>query len=198
MLINNFAKLSRTSKNAFSASLIVIAVLAIYNWVIVPRTTYLLAAQQYESVMDSVIKKNKTISSRVKVKRKELQELREQSSQLYSTLFSPDKAGEFFSDLQAISEETGCIVYSVNLVTNKQNPKKDGQLRDNLGLETKSAVLSVVGVYKNITKLIERLQSRTQKVWIDSINLRALRQNSDRLRCDITITICIITDEEEA
>ena len=197
MLIDNLAKLSRTSKNAFSASLIVITALAIYNWKVAPHATYLLAAQQYESVMDSVVKKNKTISSRVEVKRKKLQELREQSSQLHSTLFSPDKAGEFFSDLQAISEETGCIVYSVNLMTNKQSPNRDGQLRDSLGLETKNAVLSVVGVYRNITKLIERLQSRTQKVWIDSINLRTLQNNPEQPRCDITITICIITDEED-
>lgn len=197
MLINLLAKLSRTSKNAFSASLIIITVLVIYNWIVTPRVTYLLAAQQYESVMDSVVKKNKAISSRIEVKRKKFQELREQSSQLHSTLFSPNKAREFFSDLQAISEETGCIVHSVNLVTNKQSPKKDGQLRDSLGLETKNAVLSVVGVYKNIIRLIERLQSRTQKVWIDSINLCALRHDSDQLRCDITITICIIMDEEE-
>ncbi|MGD8786299.1 MAG: hypothetical protein PVJ60_02660 [Phycisphaerales bacterium] len=197
MLINYLSKLSRTSKNAFSASLIVLTTLVMYNWMVAPRATCLLAAQQYESVMDSVVKKNKVISSRVEVKRKKFQELREQSYQLHSTLFSPDKAREFFSDLQAICEETGCIVYSVNLVTNKQRPKNNEQLQDSLGLETKNAVLSVVGVYRNITKLIQRLQMRTQKVWVDSINLRALQHNKDQLRCDITITICIITDEEE-
>ncbi len=198
MLVNNLTKLSRSSRNAVSASLILIAALAMYNWIVAPRTNYLLAAQRYEFVMENMVKKNKTIDNRVNIRKKKLQELREQSAQLQSTLFTPDQAREFFSDLQAISKETGCIVYSVNLITSKPNPIKDGQLQDTAGIVTKSAVLSVVGVYKNITKLIERLQSRTQKVWIDSVNVRTLNNNSDRPRCDITITICALTDKEPA
>jgi len=198
MLVDNLTKLSRSSRNAVSGSLILIAAIAMYNWIVAPRANYLLAAQRYEFAMDNVVKKNKTIDNRVKVKKKKLQELREQSAQLQSTLFTFDQAREFFSDLQAISEQTGCIVYSVNLITNNPNPIKGGQLQDTAGIVTKSAVLSVVGVYKNITKLIERLQSRTQKVWIDSVKVQALNNNSDRPKCDITITICALTDKEPA
>jgi hypothetical protein len=198
MLVDNLAKLHPSSRNAVSASLILIAALAMYNWIVAPRTNYLSAAQGYESVMDNIVKKNKTIDNKVKASKMKLQELREQSAQLQSTLFTFDQAREFFSDLQAISEQTGCIVYSVNLITNNPNPTKDGQLQDTAGIVTKSAVLSVVGVYKNITKLIERLQSRTQKVWIDSIKVQALDNNSDRARCDITIAICALTDKEPA
>jgi hypothetical protein len=198
MLVDNLAKLSRSSRNAVSASLILIAALAMYNWIVAPRAKYLSAAQRYELVMDNMVKKNKTIDNRVNIKKKKLQELREQSAQLQSTLFTFDQAREFFSDLQAISEQTGCIVYSINLITNNPSPNKDGQLQDTAGIVIKSAVLSVVGVYKNITKLIERLQSRTQKVWIDSVKVQALNNNSDRPRCDITITICALTDKEPA
>ena len=198
MLVDNLTKLSRSSRNAVSASLILIAALAMYNWIVAPRTNYLSAAQQYKFVIDNMVKKNKTIDNRVNIKKKKLQELRERSAQLQSTLFTSDQAREFFSDLQAISEETGCIVYSVNLITNNPNPNKDGQLQDTADIVTKSAVLSVVGVYRNITKLIERLQSRTQKVWIDLVKVRTLNNNSDRPRCDITITICVLTDKEPA
>jgi len=198
MLVDNLTKLSRSSRNAVSGSLILIAAIAMYNWIVAPRANYLLAAQRYEFAMENVVKNNKTIDNRVNIKEKKLQELREQSAQLQSTLFTPDQAREFFSDLQAISEETGCIVYSVNLISNKPNSIKDGQLQDTAGIVTKSAVLSVVGVYKNITKLIKRLQSRTQKVWIDSVQLRTLDNRSDQPRCDITITICALTDKEPA
>lgn len=198
MLIDNLTKLSRSSRTAVSASLIMIAALAMYNWIVAPRTNYLLAAQRYEFVMENVVKINTSIGNKVETKKKKLQELREQSAQLQSTLFTPDQAREFFSDLQAISKETGCVVYSVNLISNVPNPIKDGQLQDSAGIVTKSAVLSVVGVYKNITKLIERLQSRTQKVWIDSVKVQALNNNSDLPRCDITITICALTDKEPA
>jgi len=195
MLVNNLAKLNRSSRNATSASLIVIAALAMYNWIVAPHATYLSAAQRYESVTDNIVKKNKVIGNRVKTKKMKLQELREQSAQLQSTLFTPDQAREFFSDLQAISEETGCIVYSVNLITSRPGPK-GGQSKDTSGVVTKSAALSVIGVYRNITKLMGRLQARTQKVWIDSVKVRTLDYSLDRPRCDITITICVITDKE--
>lgn len=197
MLVNNLAKLSRSSRNAFSVSLIVIAALAMYNWIAAPHTNYLFAAQRYESFMDKIIQKNKVIDSKVKVKKKKLKELQEQSVELLSTLFTPDKAREFFSDLQAISEETGCIVYSLNFIDDKPDTKS-GQPQQTAGVVTKSAVLSVVGVYRNITSLIQRLQSRTQKVWIDSVRIRTLDRSLDRARCDITITICAIENEEAA
>jgi len=197
MSVKHLAKLNRSTRNATLALLIVIASLAMYSWIVAPHATYLSTAQGYESVMSNLIKKNKLISNEVKVKRKKLQKLHEQSAQLQSTLFTSDKASEFFSDLQAISEETGCMVHSLNLISDKPNPK-DKQAEDSSGVATKSAVLSVVGVYKDIARLIKRLQARTQKVWIDSIKVLTLEYSSDRPRCDITITICVITDKEIA
>ncbi len=195
MSVKHLAKLKRSTRNAALASLIAIASLAMYSWIAAPHATYLSTAQGYESVMSNLIKKNKLLSNNVKVKRTKLQKLHEQSAQLQSTLFTSDKAREFFSDLQAISEETGCMVHSLNLISNKPNPK-DKQAEDSSGVATKSVVLSVVGVYKDIASLIKRLQARTQKVWIDSIKVLTLEYSSDRPRCDITITICVITDKE--
>jgi hypothetical protein len=109
----------------------------------------------------------------------------------------PDKAREFFSDLQAIAEETGCSVYSVNLVDSKQNAQP-GLSEDTAGIVVKSTILSVAGSYKNITQLIHRLQSRAERVWIDRINLRTVDYDLDQPRCDITITICTFADKEQA
>ena len=195
MLINTLAKLSRSSRNAASVSLIVIAALGMYNWIAAPHATYLLAAQRYGFVVDDIVKKNKAIDNKVKIKEKKLQELQEQHVELQNTLFTPDKAREFFSDLQAISEETGCIVYSLNVINSKP---KSGQPKQTAGVVTKSAVLNVAGVYRNITNLIQRLQARTQKVWVDSVKMRTLDGSLNRARCDITITICAIENEETA
>jgi len=197
MLVDKLTKFNRSTRHTVSVSLIVIAALAMYNWLVTPHADYLSAAQGYESVMDNVVEKNKTISNIANIKRKKLQELSEKSAQLQSILFTPDQAKEFFSDLQAVSEETGCVVYSLNLMTNKPSPK-DRDSEDTSGIVTKSAVLSVVGVYRNIAKLMERLQARTQKVWIDSIEVLTLDYSSDQPRCNITITICALTDKETA
>jgi hypothetical protein len=61
MLVDNLTKLSRSSRNAVSASLILIAALAMYNWIVAPRTNYLLAAQRYEFVIEKVVKINTSI-----------------------------------------------------------------------------------------------------------------------------------------
>ena len=192
MLAKHLAKLNHSARHTVSASLIVIASLVMYKLLVAPHVAYLSVAQGYESAMTSLVNKNKLIDSKVKVKRKKLQELQEKSAALQSTLFTSDKAREFFSDLQAISEQTGCVVLSLNMI--KKNPREK-QLEDNTGIVTKSAVLSVVGLYKDIPRLIKRLQARTQKVWIDSIKVLTVEYNSDRPRCDITITICEIQDK---
>jgi len=195
MAVKHLAKLKPSTRNATLASLIVIASLAMYSWIVAPHAAYLSTVQGYESVMSNLKEKSELISKNIDVKRKELQKLREESTQLQGTLFTSEKAREFFSDLQAISEQTGCMVYSLNLISSTPNPKNK-QLEESSGVATKSAVLSVVGVYKDIARLIKRLQARTQKVWIDSIKVLTLEYSSDRPRCDITITICVIADKE--
>jgi hypothetical protein len=195
MLIKHLLKVNPSTRYAVSASLVVIALLAMYNWLVAPHAAYLSVAQGYESVTANLVNKNRIISSQVKVKRKKLQNLQEKSTQLQSTLFTPDKAREFFSDLQAISEQTGCMVQSLNMI---QNNPREMESENISGIITKSAVLSVVGLYKDIPRLIQRLQARTQKVWIDSIKVMTVEYNSDRPRCDMTITICEIQDKGDS
>ena len=192
MLVKHLLKVSPSTRYAVSASLIVIALLAMYNWLVAPHAAYLSVAQGYESVTANLVNKNKIIGSKVVVKKKKLQDLQEKSALLQSTLFTSDKAREFFSDLQAISEQTGCMVQSLNMIKNNPNEKESENIS---GIITKSAVLSVVGLYKDIPRLIQRLQARTQKVWIDSIKVMTVEYNSDRPRCDMTITICEIQDK---
>ncbi len=192
MLIKHLVKLNHSARHAVSASLIVIALLVMYKCLVAPHAAYLSVVQGYESSMTSLVNKNKIIASKVKINRKKLQDLQEKSATLQSTLFTYDKAREFFSDLQAISEQTGCMVQSLNMI--KKNPREK-QLENNTDIVTRSAVLSVVGLYKDIPRLIKRLQARTQKVWIDSIKVLTVEYNSDQPRCDLTITICEIQDK---
>jgi hypothetical protein len=191
MLVENFAKLGSTARNATSASLILIAALAMYKWIVTPQTAYLSAARGFESAMDRVVEQNKSVAKQVELKSKELKVLRENSTQLQSILFTPNQAKEFFSDLQVISEQAGCAVHSINLISDRRKPKNE-----RLGIVTSGVALSVVGVYKDIVKLIERLQTRTQKVWIDSIEMRTLDSSSDKAICDLIVTIGQITDKD--
>lgn len=191
MLVDSFAKLGGSTRNATSAALIVIAAFAMYKWTVTPQTTYLSSAKGYESAMDKIVEQNKSIAMQIEIKKKRLQTLRENSTQLQSVLFTPDQAKEFFSDLQVISEQAGCTVYSINLIDDKRDPENE-----RLGVVTRSAAISIVGVYRDMVKLIERLQARPEKVWIGEIEVQTLDSGSDKARCDLTVTICQIMDKD--
>jgi len=195
VLIDNFAKLNRSSRRAVYAALIVIAAIATYNRIVAPHVTRLSAAQRYEFVLGDIMKKNEVINKLVESKRKELQQLREQSARLQNALFSPSEAKEFLSDLEVIVEETDCAVYSLNFKTSEPGLKNEWD-KDASGIAANSVMLSVTGVYDNIIRLVEKIQMRTRRVWIDSLKIKALDGKSPQLKCDMTITIYIIRDKE--
>lgn len=197
MLIDSLAKLNRSSRSAISAALIIIAAIAMYNRIVAPHAAYLEAAQQYGSVIADIAKKNEVVSNTLKSKKKRLHILREHVDELQSTLFAPDRARAFLGDLRAISEEAGCTVNSLNFTRNEARVT-DGQAENTSGIAAEGATLSVTGVYSNIIRLAARLQARTKRVWINSVRIKSLDDNSAQVKCDISITIHTVQDKEAA
>ncbi len=195
MVFGSLAKLNRTSRYAVFGALIIIATIAMYISTVAPHVRYLSAAQQYECVVGDIAKKKKTVSNTVKGRKKELQKLQEQCVQLEGTLFSPEKAKEFFSDLCPLSERAGCTVHLLRFPPSAAGPG-GGQSKNLSGIVAKRAILSVAGVYGNIISLMERLQGRAQKVWIESLEIQSLNDGSTQLKCDITIVIYTIQNKE--
>jgi hypothetical protein len=161
-----------------------------YKWTVMPHVTTLSSTKAYGSAIKNLATESREIAQKVEVRRSKLKELREQSTQLMSLLFTSDQGNEFFSDLEVISEQTGCTVHSINLITG------DNTKIEHLGVRTRSAELIVIGSYDNITKLIKRLQGRSQKVWIDTLSLQAVEQNSNKVGCTLTLTICETLDKD--
>lgn len=191
MLVENLARSSHSRRNAVSAALIIIAALAMYNWTVRPQAANLSSAKAYEHITVENARESRTVAAKVEMRRKKLQELREKSAQLLNTLFTSEQAREFFSDIEVIAEQTGCTVRAINLLGNGQKPE-----HKHLGVRTRSAELNVVGLYGDIVGLIRRLQSRSQRVWLDSLELQAVEYSSDKVGCSLTITICEIVDKD--
>lgn len=197
MLVDSLVKLNSSSRNAIFAALTAIAAIAMYNWIVAPHVTYLFAVQQYEPVVGDIVEENKIISDSLRSKEKKLEELREQFAQLRSSLFTSDETKEFFSSLKTIAEEAGCTVSSLNFTASRPDSVAK-RSEDTSRIVANSAMLSVIGGYDNIVRLVERLQGRTQKVWVKSVKMKIFDVNSARLKCDITITMYTIQDEETA
>jgi len=191
MVFDNLARLSRTTRYAVFGALIMILTIVTYDSIVAPHVGYLSAVQQYEYVVGDLAKRTKIVSTTVKTRTKELEKLQEQCQQLEGTLFSPKKAKEFLSDLRPLSEEVGCAAHSLRLITNERGSEEDNT-KNPAGIVANRAMLSVAGMYGSIISFMERLQAYTQNVWIDSLTMQALNDDSNELKCDMRIVIYTI------
>jgi len=155
MLSENQIKSIRSSKNIVFAVFVVIEAIALYNWVVTPHLNSLRAAQKYESVADKLAKKSQIISTNAKLKEKKLGQLQEESKYIYVKLFDPVKAKEFFSDIQAMAEQTNCIIYSLNFLPTDSEINA-GQPKISSCITVHRVVFSVGGGYKDIVALISK------------------------------------------
>jgi len=195
MLSQNRIKSIRSSKNAVFTALVIIEAIALYNQIVTPHVNYLRAAHRYESVVDELAKRSLIINNNVTAKKKELEELQEKFEHIRIKLFDPVKAKEFFSDIQAMAEQTNCVIYSLNF-----SPTDSVADTDNLGVSSHitadRATLSAVGGYRDIVALINKLQGRSRQVWIDSISIEPISNSANQLKCDVMVTIYVIHDKE--
>jgi hypothetical protein len=197
MLTGSINKLNRSSQNAVFAALVIISTIAMYSWIVAPQISYLSAAQQYESAVGNIMDNNKALARKIEAGTKKLKESHEQLLRSQNVLFTPEEAKKFFGDLQTTLEETGCTVHSLNLVGSK-TPPKNKRSKDTSGIVANSAMLSVIGQYNSIIRLLEKLQNCNQKIWIDSFKMEIFDFGSAQLKCGMTITIYTIQDKEAA
>jgi CRISPR/Cas system CMR subunit Cmr4 (Cas7 group RAMP superfamily) len=177
-----------------------------YNWIVAPHVNCLSAAQAYNWAVNKAVEKNKAASREIKTKTKKLEELNQQIAISRGALFTPDEAKKFLSNLQTISEEAGCTVRSLNIVMStpsSKNKKKQHKgasvgIQDNSGIVSNSAMLTVTGEYNSIVRLVEKLQNQTKRIWMDSFKIETISSDPAQLKCDITIIVYTIGNEEAA
>jgi Tfp pilus assembly protein PilO len=183
--------LTYSSKNAVLVVACCIAVVAFYNHFVAPHRNCLRAAQTYETLIGTLESKNKIIATYVKTKKKELQQLQHKSQLIDASLFDDVEAKQFFSGIQAAAEQANCIVDSLKF---PQDRKRDSTSRPSQAVEASRMTLSVTGGYRNIVALINKLQDRPERVWIDSLRIKSTA--SGLLRCNMTITVYVMPDKE--
>jgi Tfp pilus assembly protein PilO len=195
MLIDNLANLNRSTRTVVFAGLVIIAAVAMYDWVLAPHITCLSASQQYESVVNKAVEKNKAVARELETKTKKLEELYKQFDESRSILFAPGEAKALFSDLQAIAEEAGCTVHALNLIGNKSSSRDRQKTEDTSDIIANSATLTVSGGYDSIFGLVKKLQNHAKKIWLDSFEMKVVDLGSGRLECSMTITVYTIQDK---
>ena len=196
-MVERWIKSNVSSKYILIAAVVLIGVVAFYNWVVVPQTGYLMAAQKYESVAAELAKKSQKMNKDMQSAKKDLSELQKKFKQFHTSLFDPNGADKFFSGIQNVAEDVKCVVNSLNLTPIYQSSKTGDSGAVNV-IASRRATLSIAGNYRNIIKLMNKLQERPEQVRIDSVSIRSIDNNSDRLKCDMAVTVYVIRGSEES
>lgn len=193
MLSEDNIKSIQSSKNVAFAAFVVIGTMIFYNHIIVPHVNYFHTTQKYAQAMDKIAKKTKTVHTITKLKKKQLEELRNDFKDIHTRLFNSVQAEEFFSDIQVIAEQADCTVYSLSFSAANTAIEETDHSKITKNISTNPVILTVAGNYSNIVNLINSLQNRPKQVWIDSINIEAI-DDSGALRCELDIRIYVICD----
>jgi Tfp pilus assembly protein PilO len=186
MLVEKIIQINRSHRRVLLISLVVIAAVAMYGWILSPYTSQLLAAQKYNYTLDSAIHKTGVMGTLLEVKEAKTGELTKKSDQLRNQLFTPQEARQFFSSLPAAVRQTGCVTQSVSTAPEAQR----GSQSDSSGIVAKNATVTVIGGYNNIIKFLEGLQTSEHKVWIESVRIDA--GGAGKLKCQVLLTLYCI------
>ena len=172
----------------------IIGALAVYSWAIRPHVDSLRAAQRYERAMTERVDLREGIEEDLLAQRERLATLRAERATFSAMAFSPAEAVQFHSDLQAICHEAACRVAWLNYGRD-ESVARYGERGATSAMVIRSASLTIHGTYGNVTRFLEVLRTRPQKVWIDSFEITVLPSEPDRVVCDMMITICV--DQEK-
>ncbi|MBC8481533.1 MAG: hypothetical protein H8D47_02580 [Planctomycetes bacterium] len=191
MLIDRWTKTNFASRNVILSGLVMIAAIALYNWLIQPHVGYLWATERYEQVSNKLINKNKGLTVDVAGKRKTLKDLEREFESVCGYLFELEEAKQFLSNIETMAEQTDCQLRSLDF--SPLDPQKaNGIEESDTSVISNTAVLSLTGGYSNIVALINKLQNQQGRVWINSINITLLPRVG--LTCEITIKFYIISE----
>jgi Tfp pilus assembly protein PilO len=194
MLRDRLIKSSSSSKMIVSASVVLIVAIAAYNWLISPQTTYLHAANMHETMMLNAEQKTSTIKKQIQQSQTQLDTLQIQIAKIQDKFFTPDRAKEFFLDLEPISLQYNCNIESFEF--KPEISSKNKNRKSTSAITAKSAQVVLSGTYPNIVKFIKKLSGFAERVCIDDISLEPVYLGSRRLNCNMTVTIYLIQDKE--
>ncbi len=195
MLMDRIGKINTNTKIFMSVSMVALVGIAMYNWAVSPQTSYLQAAQRYETMMSNAGEKTTVIKNGIQDKKKELERLHEEIVATKDSFFTLKTSREFFSDIVPILNQSDCMMDSLTFkptssVTSDEDTEMDS------GITEKRATLVFTGQYESIIKFLRRLSGYSQHIMIDSLVIESLRSGGKQLACHMTITIYLIEEKE--
>ncbi|MFA6177126.1 MAG: hypothetical protein WC765_11170 [Phycisphaerae bacterium] len=173
-------------KNVTAVALVLIAVIAIYNWFVTPHSNYLMAAEKYTDAAKAMEKTGRIIESELKLKQKKLDEFAGQFDSAKQAYFDVETAKTFLAGIQSQAEKNKCLVDTLKFSPARQVITAD---TNDIDIKEYQVNLGVVGQYADIVMLLDALQNRKQKVWLDNIKLKLKDPSTGYLECQAVMSL---------
>jgi len=186
----------KATRHAFSAALVLIGVLALYNQVLAPHLGYLHAMQRFGAVVDRVAEERDRISSTLDAKVSQWHALQHELTGLDEGVFTADDAKAFVRGLLPLVEETGCVVVLADFA----GPGKADRVEEPnqpVVIEASHVNLVVRGQVDTLSLLLQRLGDHRPKIWIDSCQCDFAEGGARQAECSLALTLYAAQDRLE-
>jgi hypothetical protein len=196
VIADHLRRYPKAARNASSAALLTIGVLALYNWMLAPHVGYLHAVQRLGPVVGRVTQERERIRSSLDGKVSQWRTLQQDKAKLDEGVFTEEQAKAFVRGLLPIVEETGCAVLRAEF-----NPDAKTQRLDEPNLpvviEVSRMNLDVLGQLDQVSALLRQLRDSRPRAWIDSCQCDFSGGATGQVECNLALALYVIVDRQE-
>lgn len=182
-------------RHGSSAALLLVGVLAGYNWLLAPHVGCLHAMQKLESAVGRVVEEKVRIGRTLAEKAGQRQALQRELAELEQGVFTPGQARTFRPGLLPLVEQTGCTVVTADFARpGKSDREEDPNVP--VMVEASSLSLDVEGTAGQVAALLQRLRDHRPRIWVDSCRLDFPGGDSGRTACHLGLTFYIVAERK--
>lgn len=186
-------KVLASRRYALTMALFLIGVVALYNRVISPHMGYLHAVQRLEPVVTRMAEELDAVGSARDEKLATMRDLRAELARVQEGLFPHQEAQTFIQDLPTTVAKAGCLIGAADFSVDVEETDDPNT---SVVIEALHADCTIVGHYDEITALLQLLRQNRRKVWVDSCQIDLVDPHSERLDCQLGLTLYIAKEKE--
>jgi hypothetical protein len=196
MMTERLRRHATAVRNGSSAALILVGLLALYNWVLAPHLGCLQAMQKLDSVVGRVAEEKDRICGTLEEKSKRWHTLQQELAQCEQGVCPAEQVRAMLRGLLPLVEETGGTIVAADF-TAKGKPEQTEDPNGPVVIEAAHLALDVVGQPEHISTLLQQLGDHRPRIWVDSCQLEFAEGNAGPIECSLALTVYAVGDRKE-
>jgi len=183
----------KAARNASSAALLAIGLLALYHGVLAPHLGYLHAVQRLRPVVDQMTEERERICRTLEGKIGQWRTLQRDTAELEQGVFTREGARTFVRSLLPLVEETGCVVVRADFGSDRK-PERFGEPNLPAVIEVSHLNLDTLGQQEQVLALLQRLRDSRPRAWIDSCECDFSGPEAGPMECNLVLTLYTVVE----